>query len=229
MPSRFQPQGLPATVIFDLDGTLVDTGPDLTRALNHVMAALDRPPASLAQVRGLVGQGARALIQKGLALSGGGDPALIDQTLPLFLDYYRENVCIDSQPYPGATALLDALIGQGVAIGLCTNKPEGLSRALIDALGWSERLPVIVGGDSLPVRKPDPRHLIETVARAGGDPAATVFVGDSDVDVATARAARVPVLAVSFGFSPVPARDLGADHVIDHYDEALDALARLRP
>ncbi len=214
--------------MFDLDGTLVDTSPDLTAALNHSLVGMGRPAVDAATVRHLVGHGARALIERGLALSGGGDEAAVVQALPLFLDYYAAHVADGSKPYRGAGAMLEALAGAGVRLAICTNKPVALSRALIAALGWSERFAANLGGDSLAVRKPDPAPLLAAIAAVGGDPGDAVFVGDSIVDVTTARAAGVPVVAVSFGFADRPAAALGADRVIHDFVELVEALASLQ-
>ena len=200
---------LPATIVFDLDGTLVDTGPDLTASLNHALGALGRPTVDAATVRHLVGHGARALIERGLGLSGGGSDADVARALPLFLDYYAAHIADASRPYPGAAAMLDALAAAGVRLAICTNKPVALSRALVAALGWSGRFAANLGGDSLAVRKPDPAPLLAAIAAVGGNAEDAVFVGDSIVDVATARAARVPVVAVSFGFADRPDRGIG--------------------
>lgn len=216
---------LPATVVFDLDGTLVDTSPDLTASLNHVLAALGRPAVDLPTVRDLIGHGARALIERGLGLSGGGSTAEVDHGLTLFLDFYAAHICDGSAAFPGLEEALDALAAAGVGLAICTNKPVALSRSLVAALGWTGRFAANLGGDSLAVRKPDPAPLFAAIAGAGGDPATTVYVGDSIVDVDTARAAGVPVIAVSFGFSDRPAAELGADRLIDHYSALLPALA----
>ncbi len=213
------------TVAFDLDGTLADTAPDLTAALNHALAELGRPPVPAADVRHMVGHGARALLTKGLAASGGATEALVDAGFPIFMDRYARDICVGTRPFPGLQAALDRLSGDGVRLAVCTNKPEGLARRLVDALGWAPLFPVVVGGDTLPVRKPDPAPLFAAVARSGGTVAA--YVGDSITDTDTARAARIPCVAVSFGFSDRPAAELGADALIDHYDALLPALGRL--
>lgn len=218
---------LPETVVFDLDGTLVDTSPDLTASLNHVLAALGRPTVDLATVRDLVGHGARALIERGLGLSGGGSEAEVARGLTLFLDYYAAHICAGSAAFGGAAAALDALAAAGVTVAICTNKPAALSRDLVAALGWTGRFAANLGGDSIAVRKPDPEHLFATIAAAGGSPERTIYVGDSIVDVSTAKAAGIPVIAVSFGFADRPAAELGADLLIDHYDALLPALAVL--
>ncbi|MFZ4689704.1 MAG: phosphoglycolate phosphatase [Polymorphobacter sp.] len=218
---------LPATVVFDLDGTLVDTAPDLCAALNHALGVLGRPGVPADTVRHLVGHGARKLLQNGLATSGAATPDLVEAGFQPFLDYYAGHIADGSRPYPGVEAALDALAAAGSVVAICTNKPVALSAALVMALGWDGRFAANLGFDSVPAAKPDPGHLFAAISAAGGDPATTVFVGDSITDTATARAAGVPVVAVSFGFSDRPAADLGADIIIDHYDELLPALRRL--
>ncbi len=218
---------LPHLVIFDLDGTLVDTAPDLCAALNHALAELERPPVDAATVRHLVGHGARALIERGLALSGGGSDAEAARALPLFLSHYAAHIADASQPFAGAEAALDALAAAGVVCAICTNKPVGLAEALLDALGWQGRFASVLGGDSLAVRKPDAAHVIAAAEAAGQPLAGAAFVGDTAVDVGAARAAGVPVIVVGFGFADGSPRALGADAVIDHFDDLLPALQRL--
>ncbi len=217
----------PRTIVFDLDGTLVDSSPDLTAALNAALADAGRPAVDPATVRHLVGHGARALIERGLGLSGGGGEAEIARALPVFLAYYAAHIADGSRPYPGAAAALDALAARGCRLAICTNKPVALSRDLIAALGWSGRFAANLGGDSLDVRKPDPAHLLATIAAAGGDPAKTVYVGDTAVDVAAARAAGVPVIVAAFGFADRPAAELGGDAVIAGFAELEATIARL--
>ena len=212
-------------VAFDLDGTLADTAPDLAAALNHTLAALGRETVPTESVRHLVGHGAKALLRKGLAATGEAPEELVEQGFPVFIDYYGRNICEGTKAYPDVEAALDRLVAQGVAVAMCTNKPEGLTHRLLDALGWSSRFEVIVGGDTLPVKKPDPAPLHEAIARAGGGRAA--FVGDSITDADTARAARIPFVAVSVGFSDRPVEALGADAVIDSYADLPEALAGL--
>ncbi|MGH6781735.1 MAG: phosphoglycolate phosphatase [Sphingomonadaceae bacterium] len=214
-----------AVVAFDLDGTLADTAPDLTAALNHSLERLGRPPIAAAEVRHMVGHGARALLNKGLAATGEVSEALVEEGFPIFLEYYHAHIADHSRPFEGLEAALDALAARGVKLAVCTNKLEGLSRELIEALGWQDRFVALVGGDTLPVRKPDPAPLFEVIARAGGGRAA--FVGDSITDTDTARAAGIPCVAVSFGFSDRPVDQLGADALIDHFDELIPALERL--
>jgi phosphoglycolate phosphatase len=220
----------PETIVFDLDGTLVDTAPDLTSALNAVMGREGRRVVPLAEVRHMVGRGARFLIERAMAATGA--PATEDAIASLmqhFLVHYDANIAAASRPFERAEAVAKRLSERGHKLGICTNKPEALSLKLMSELRLRELFPVILGADSRPYRKPDPRHLIDTITGLGGDPKNAVLVGDSETDVKTARAANVPVVVVSFGYTEIPPRDLGADIVIDHFDALEQALRTLRP
>jgi phosphoglycolate phosphatase len=212
-------------VAFDLDGTLADTAPDIAAALNLMLADLGRPALAPEGIRTLIGDGAKNLIRKALAATGEATDDLVEQGYPVYLGHYGANVCDGTVLYPAVGQAMDDLAALGVKLAVCTNKPEGLSRQLLAALGWTDRFIALVGGDSLPWRKPDPRPLQETVARAGGG--RTAYVGDSIIDAETARAAGLPFVAVSFGFRDRPVADFGADAVIDSYEELIPALRRL--
>jgi phosphoglycolate phosphatase len=212
-------------VAFDLDGTLADTAPDLAVALNLTLRALGRPEVPPDSVRHLVGHGGRALLRQGLAASGEAPESLVEEGYPILLDHYGAHLCEGTAAYPGIGEALYAIEAAGAALAVCTNKPEALTVRLLDALGGRGRFSAVVGGDTLPVRKPDPAPLLEAVARAGGGRA--VLVGDSIVDAGTARAAGLPFVAVSFGFSDRPVEQLGADAVIDGYDGLMAALRHL--
>jgi phosphoglycolate phosphatase len=214
------------TVVFDLDGTLADTAPDLTAALNHALAQLGRAPIPAEEVRHMVGQGARALLRKGLAATGEVSEALIEQGFPLFIAYYEDHIADHSHAFDGVEEALAALEADGVAIAICTNKLEGLTHRFLAAMGWQDRFAAVVGGDTLDVRKPDPAPLLAAIARAGGEGPA-VFVGDSITDTDTAKAAGLPCVALSFGFSDRPPQELGADRLIDHWRDLIPALASL--
>lgn len=217
-----------ATLVFDLDGTLVDTAPDLLRALNHVLDGAGSPAVAAAHIRPYISFGARRMIVEGLAAYGKsfGDDE-IDRLFAQFLDHYGDNIAVESAPYPNVIEALDAAAGAGARLGVCTNKSEALSRALLTQLGLHDRFGAIVGRDTLDVYKPDPLHLTETIARAGGVTDRAVMIGDSPTDVATARAAGLPVVAVSFGYSEIPPESLGADVVIDDYVELMAVLPDL--
>jgi phosphoglycolate phosphatase len=214
-----------AVVAFDLDGTLADTAPDLAAALNHTLAALGRPGVPPDSVRNLIGHGGRALLRRGLAASGEAPEALVERGYKVFLEYYGARICEGTAPFPGIEAALAAIGESGAAAAVCTNKAEALTLKLLDALGWRNRFAAVVGGDTLAVRKPDPAPLLEAVARAGGGRA--VLVGDSIIDAETARAAGMPFVAVSFGYSDRPVEALGADAVIDDFGRLRAALERL--
>ena len=216
------------TVVFDLDGTLIDTAPDLTAAMNHVLTELDRPTLAEEDVRHMVGHGARMLIRRGLSESG-PEPSEteIDDLMPAFLDFYGAHVADRSVPFPGMGEALDELAAEGARFAICTNKPERLSVSLIRQLGLSERFPVIVGADTLPVRKPDPKPLFHAIERIGGTPEATLYVGDSETDVKTARAAGIPIVVVDWGYTPIPPAELGGDTLISHFSDLAGALRTL--
>jgi phosphoglycolate phosphatase len=215
-----------AVTVFDLDGTLADTAPDISGGINRMLADFGRAPLAEAEIRPLIGDGARNLLRRIMEATGGSTEKLLDEAHPRYLDHYAAHVCEGTRPYPGVEAAMDGLAARGVRLALCTNKSERMTRLLLDALGWTGRFAAIVGGDTLPWRKPDPRPLLETVARAGGGRAA--YVGDSIFDAETARAAGTPFVAVSFGFRDRPVEEFGADAVIASYAELIPALTRLR-
>ncbi len=215
-------------VVFDLDGTLVDTLPDIAGALNRLLAEERRSPLDDGAIRAMIGDGAARLVERALAATGeaaGGD-ALAGLTRR-YLALYSADLSGRSRPYPGADEALDALRAAGVRLAVCTNKPEAPSNTLLADLGLAGYFAAVVGGDSLAVRKPDGRHLLATLARLGADAARAAMVGDNANDVAVARAAGVPVVLVSHGYTQTPARALGADAVIEHFTELGGALSRL--
>ncbi|MDX2233126.1 MAG: phosphoglycolate phosphatase [Hyphomonadaceae bacterium] len=206
------------TVVFDLDGTLVDTAPDLLRALAAVMATqgLMAPPAD--ETRLMVGQGARALIQRAAAFNGVVWPdAHLDELTEAFVAVYAADIAAESRPFPGVAAALDALAAAGARLAVCTNKRTGLSVQLLEALGLAQRFAAVVGADSVPARKPAPGHYVAAVTAAGGEVARSVMVGDSAADVTAAHAAGAPVIAVRFGYCEEGVETLGADRLIDDY------------
>lgn len=213
-------------VVFDLDGTLIDSAPDLGRALNDVLAHYGRPPVTADQVRGMVGDGAAMLVRRGWAATGGlPSEERLEESRRRFLDVYLAQTVSPTCLYPGAVEALDRLAARGIALGLCTNKPDRATRKILDLLDLSRRFGVVAGGDTLPVRKPDGRHVAWVVERLGGGPAA--MVGDNANDVKAARAAGLPVVAVSFGYPRMPVAELGADRVIDRLADLDEALAGL--
>jgi phosphoglycolate phosphatase len=212
-------------VAFDLDGTLADTAPDLAAAMNHALVRLGRAPVAADTARHMIGHGGREMLRKGLAATGGASEALVGQGFSYLLEYYSANLCNGTKAYPELDEALEALAKRGAKLAVCTNKSEALSRRLIQTLGWQERFASIVGHDTLGLYKPDPLPLHEAIARAGGGRAA--FVGDSIIDADTARAAQMPFVAVSFGFSDRPVDQLGADAVIHRYGDLIPILEGL--
>lgn len=217
-----------AIVGFDLDGTLLNTLDDLGAALNHALALAGRPLVPVERVSDLIGGGARKMLDRALAQTGGVPPeAEVAALHGELLAYYRAHIAVHSRLYPGGEAMLQGLARRGVKVAVVTNKLESLAVQLLDELGLSPRLATIIGGDTLgPGRaKPAPDLLHEMVARLGGGPAA--FVGDTTFDTRAAAAAGLPCVAVRFGFNDVPVETMGASAVIDHFDELIPVLATL--
>ena len=220
------------TVVFDLDGTLVDTAPDLIDTLNVVFTREGLPPVEYAAARDMIGGGARKMIEAALQFERRMVSAdLVDRMLGEFIAYYSEHIADRSRLFPGVGAALDTLEARGCRFAVCTNKLEGLSKQLLDTLGLSRRFEAICGQDTFGIQKPDPEILRRTIAAAGGAADHAIMVGDSGTDIATARAASLPVVAVDFGYSETPIRALRPDRLISHFDalpEAILELARIR-
>lgn len=215
-------------VIFDLDGTIVDTAPDLHDQLEITLRQHDRPCPPLADVREMIGDGARVLIETGFAATGGWPAdADLDLLYAGFLERYTAEPMKLSKPFPGLGPLLDELGAADLRLGVCTNKPQAPSERILVALGLAGRFEAVVGGDVLPVRKPDPGHLGAVLERLGCAPEAAVMVGDSANDVAAARGVGLPCVLVSFGYTRIPARELGGDLVIDRLCDLPTALREL--
>ena len=212
------------TIVFDLDGTLVDTAPDLTNALNDVLVRRGHAPVPGEAVRACVGHGARAMIEEALRRVGAdGD---LDRMLAEFLEHYAANIAAESRPYPGAVTALESLAAEGATLAVCTNKREHPSRKLLQELDLSRFFSGLAGRDTFTVSKPDPGHLLGTIELAGG-PRRAVMIGDSDIDVTTANAARVPIVLARFGYGPPPRDGTRADASIDHFDELQPLLRSL--
>jgi phosphoglycolate phosphatase len=205
------------TIVFDLDGTLVDTAPDLISALNFVLDREGLPPVPLHSARNLIGGGARKLIERGLESEGRAMTVSdIDRMTAEFIDHYAENIAVASRPFEGLERALDDLTAGGCRLAVCTNKLEWLSKRLLDQLQLSSRFAAICGADTFGVSKPDPAILKQTVARAGGELSSTIMVGDAGTDIGVARRAGVPVIGVSFGYTEVPIAELKPDRLIHH-------------
>ncbi|NEW85832.1 MULTISPECIES: HAD-IA family hydrolase [Rhodopseudomonas] len=217
-------------VVFDLDGTLVDTAPDLINALNFILIREGMPAVPMAVARNMIGQGARRLLERGLELDGrviAQDD--INRLTVDFIDYYAAHIADESRPFEGLEATLDELSEHGYRFAVCTNKLEWLSKLLLDRLDLSPRFAAICGADTFGVAKPDPAILRETVAKAGGDLSAAIMVGDAGPDVGVARRAGVPVIGVEFGYTEVPIAELEPDLLVGHMRELPKAVGQLLP
>jgi len=218
----------PRIVVFDLDGTLVDTAPDLISALNYVLDREGLAPVPLASARNMIGAGARKLIERGLEVDGRNvtQDDLARMTAD-FIAYYAEHIADASRPFEGLEAALDELEQNGFRFAVCTNKLEWLSKLLLDRLGLTPRFAAICGADTFGVSKPDPVILRETVARAGGALAGTIMVGDAGPDIGVARRAGVPVIGVEFGYTDVPIAELKPDRLVGHMKDLPAAVKSL--
>jgi len=213
-------------IVFDLDGTLVDTAPDLVDTLNMLLVREGLPAVRYETARKLIGGGARAMIARGLEAEGRlAAPTDLERLVADFLAYYSEHLADRSQAFPGLIDALDALETEGFRFAVCTNKFEHLAIRLLEALKLSSRFAAICGPDTFGIPKPDPEVLRKTIAAAGGDPLRAVMVGDSITDIRTAHAAAVPVIAVDFGYTERPVSELGPDRIISHFSQLPAAIA----
>ena len=216
------------TLVFDLDGTLAETAPDIMATLNHLLLQEGLEPLPISAARNLVGAGARALLERGFRAAGRPlSPEKLEDLFQDFLVHYLDHVADLSFLFPGAEAAIETLGGEGHLLAICTNKPEPHSKALVERLGVLDRFAFIAGRETFPVCKPDPRHLTETIRAAGGDISRAIMIGDSRTDVETARAANIPVIGVTFGYTDVPMADLKPDILIEHFDALPGAVATL--
>jgi phosphoglycolate phosphatase len=216
------------TIVFDLDGTLIDTAPDLVDTLNEIFAREGLPPVPYDTARNLIGGGARMMIARGVEAEGRVfPPAKLEQLFADFIAHYSEHIADRSQPFPGLIDALDTLESGGWRFAVCTNKLERLSLKLLEQLGLAERFAAICGQDTFGVQKPDPEVLRRTVAAAGGKLQSTVMIGDSLTDIRTARAAGVPVIAVDFGYTERPVAEFGPDRIISRFAQLPAAVAGL--
>jgi phosphoglycolate phosphatase len=216
------------TIVFDLDGTLIDTAPDLIDTLNFILAQNGLPPVPPGDARPLIGGGAHGMIEEALVLEGGDAArADLDTLYAKFVAHYAAHIADRSRPFPGVEPVLDGLAAAGHRLAVCTNKLEWLSKRLLDILGLSRRFAAICGQDTFGVQKPDPQIFRSTVLRAGGEPERAIMVGDSITDIRTARAAKVPVIAVDFGYTDIPVAKLGPDRIISSFAQLPGAISDL--
>jgi phosphoglycolate phosphatase len=219
---------LAPVIVFDLDGTLVDTAPDLVSTLNVVFERIGLPPVDYATARNLVGGGARKMIERGLATEGRTVAAAeVDDLTRQFIEHYAEHIADRSHIFPGVETALTQLAAKGCRLAVCTNKLEWLAARLLHKLNLAHLFVVVSGGDTYKLQKPHPEPLRRTIARAGGSDGQAVMVGDSIVDIATGRAAGIPVIAVDFGYSETPVSELGPARVISAFAELPEAVFEL--
>ncbi|MBL8658670.1 MAG: phosphoglycolate phosphatase [Rhodospirillales bacterium] len=214
------------SVVFDLDGTLIDSAPDLRTALNRLLAAEGRRPLALAEVVAMIGDGAARLVERAFAATGEPAGATVSELTRRFLALYEPHAADETRPVEGVPEALAALRTAGLRLGICTNKPERATWTVLRALGLADHFTAVVGGDSVPgARKPDPAMVFAVLERLGANPSEAVMVGDSGNDVAAARAAGLPVIVRAGGYTAIPAAALGADRVIDDVADLPAAIA----
>ena len=215
-------------IIFDLDGTLIDTAPDLIETLNVILTREGFDAVSFEEARMDIGAGAKQLLERGLAKHGRSvSPGCLNDLYSDYLDHYAEHIADRSRPFPGLEKALDTLAADGCTFAVCTNKLEWLSVRLLDQLNLSKRFAAIVGQDTIKIAKPNPAVLRHTITAAGGDVSHAIMVGDSKADIDTARATGVPVIAVDFGYTDTPVIELDPDLVIGHFDALPAAVKKL--
>ena len=216
------------TIIFDLDGTLVDTAPDLLAALNDVLMRAGHRSVVPSELRHLVGYGVRSLFERAFKQTGATvSQEDMDRYGAEFLVHYRANIAHGSRPFPRVHETLELFTVQGAALGVCTNKPHDLSELLLGELNLTRHFPAILGAGRTPYNKPDPRHVLDVITALKGEVSQAVMVGDSPIDVAAARAACIPVIAMSYGYTPTPVHEMGADAVTDDFAELPALVAKL--
>ncbi len=227
-PSQSAPSG-PA-LLFDLDGTLADTNPDLHHTMNVILERLGHQPVPMDRVRHMIGGGARKILERGLSENGVTlDDRALDQATEDFVLYYDQHIDQHTQIFEGVVSLLERAQAAGIALAVVTNKRESLAAKLLFRLKLHPYFPVLVGGDTLPKRKPDADPIIHALSQLNADPNKSVMIGDSEADTASARAAGIACVCVSFGYRRVSLEALGADRIIDHFNELAEALAQIRP
>ena len=214
------------TIVFDLDGTLADTLPDLARSINFATATRGLNPVDALQIRELAASGLKPMIRQAYRIHDMPiDEQLVDELFDIAVAEYSNNIAMKTKLYPGVEKSLEQFIENGWLLAVCTNKPLALATKLLEELGHLNKFASICGADSFPFKKPDARHLTQTIENAGGSKSNAIMVGDASIDILTARNAGIPVVAVDFGYADVPVADFNSDVVISHYD-ALFEIAR---
>jgi phosphoglycolate phosphatase len=213
-------------LVFDLDGTLVDTAPDLRAALNEMLRERGRRVLSPSEVKRMIGDGVSALVARALA-AGGADPAEVATALPRFLEIYEANPAQLSRPYAGVPETLAALRRRGYRLAICTNKPQQATIAVMRDLDLLQLFDGIAGGDRFPMKKPDPGHLLRLIAELGARPKTSAMIGDNENDAAAAHSAAVPFLLMRYGYARVDPDALAADARLEQFSQLPAALERL--
>jgi len=222
-------QNTPATILFDLDGTLIHSAPDVCHAVNHVFEREGLAPLDVKQVQGYLGKGARILMERAVKDHGHDrETDALDRMTADFLTFYAANPVVHTTVFPGVFEVLDRLREEDAIVAICTNKPSKTTGPVLEALGLDGRFDAIVCGDQVANRKPHGDHVLETIHTARGDKSSAVMVGDSENDIDAAIHAGVPSIAVTFGYSNTPVEELGADQLISTFDRFFDALAAIR-
>ena len=217
------------TLVFDLDGTLVDTAPDLAAATNHVMSRIGLQSVAENNIRPFVGHGALAMIEGAAAAQGRSlSQTELYDLFETFIMHYSANIAVHSRPYDGVIAALRDFKRDGAKLAVCTNKLESHARALLAELGMTDHFSAITGRDTLAMFKPDPGHLTATIALAGGTNLKAIMIGDSETDILTAKNAHIPVVAVDFGYSAEPVSTFKPDVVISHYRDLAGAIQSIQ-
>ena len=215
-------------IAFDLGGTLIDSVPDVRAAINRLLVGEGRSEISLEQTLTLVGQGARAMMEQAMAIGGRAPPTdALDRMVETYIEFYRRHPADLTTIYPGGGEVLESLAARSVTMAICSNKPFVMTKLVLETLGHDRYFDAVTGGDTVPHRKPDGRHVTHTLALLGGRHAHAVMVGDSETDVAAGRDAGLPVIAVTYGFAHVPAAKLGADVLIERFSDLPRALDEL--
>jgi phosphoglycolate phosphatase len=219
-----------AAAVFDLDGTLIDSADDIGRSLNRLLAEFGRPALSNAAVRAMLGDGSTELVRQAFAADGAPlTPEGLEPAVARYLEIYFEQAVDSGCLFPGVRETLERFADSGMRLGLCTNKAEHITLKILEALDLARLFDVVAGGDTLPVRKPDPKPLLWVLDRLGVLPSAAVMVGDNRNDVLAARAAGMPVVVLSYGYPRMPVVELGADRVLDRFADLPAVLEQLRP
>ena len=216
------------TIVFDLDGTLVDSAPDLMNATNHVLSLAGRRAVTLGEIRHMIGSGAKAMMRQGFALTGEpAEESEIDALWDPFIAHYKANIAVDSAVFPGSEVALKELLELGAVLAVCTNKMEALARQVLDELGVAGYFSACLGADSVPERKPNGDHIMRTIQAVNGDTAKAIMIGDSQTDEKAAQNAGLPFIFVPFGYGPGTQDQVHAAAVVDDYSAMVSAILQI--